>query len=148
MRNFIPTSQIKKGIAGLPSKIKEKIYFTDNPALISLRLQMRDLLYRNLTSNDRKRRVIASSEVSVKDGLRSVIHRHFVCIVREINGNDAGRPAPYLYVLKERNSKEKQEKFFCRLKGSILAVYKGKLLLILFMHSLKISLEEVPVSQC
>lgn len=107
---------------------------------------MRDLLYRNLTSNDRKRRVIASSEVSVKDGLRSIIHRHFVCIVRELENNDVRRPLPYLYVLKERNTKEKQEKFFCRLKGSILAVYKGKLFLVLFMHSLKISLEEVPVT--
>lgn len=101
---------------------------------------MRDLLYKNLTSSDRKRRIIASSEIVDKQGVRSVIRRHFIYLVREIPDTQASRPAPYLYVLKEHNTKEHKEKFFCKIKGSICVVNKGKPYLIIFVHSLKIDL--------
>ena len=104
---------------------------------------MRDLLFKNLTSNDKKRKILASSEIMDKQGVRSIIHRHFVYIVKEID-KQISKPEPYLYVLKERNSREQREKFFCRIKGSIYAVHKGRLFLILFMHSLNISLTPVP----
>ena len=105
---------------------------------------MRDLLFKNLTSDDRKRKILTSSEIMDKQGVRSIIHRHFICIVKEIKDKQVSKPKPCLYVLKERNSREQREKFFCRIKGSIYAVHKGRLFLILFMHSLKISLTPVP----
>ena len=105
---------------------------------------MRDLVFKNLTSNDKKRRIIASSETIDKQGVRSIIRRHFVCIVKEVKDCPAERPLPYLYVLKERNSKERKDNFFCRIKGSVYAVSDGRLLLILFMHSLKINLAALP----
>jgi len=105
---------------------------------------MRDLLFKNLTSQDRKRKIIASSEIVDKQGVRSIIHRHFICIVKEIKGDQIKRPLPYLYVLKEHNTKEQREKFFCRLKGSIYAVNDGRLFVIFFMHSLKIHLTAIP----
>jgi hypothetical protein len=101
---------------------------------------MRDLLFKNLTSQDKKRRILATSEIAEKEGVRSIIRRHFICLVKEIQDNRIQRPLPYLYVLKEHNKKEQREKFFCRIKGSIYAVHNGRLFLILFMHSLKISL--------
>ncbi len=115
---------------------------------------MRDLLFKNFTSNDKKRKILTSSEIMDKQGVRSIIHRHFICMVKEINpalacksgvkDKQISKPQPYLYVLKEHNSREQREKFFCRIKGSICAVHKGRLFLILFMHSLKISLTPVP----
>jgi hypothetical protein len=101
---------------------------------------MRDMLFKNLTSNDRKRKIICSSEIMDKEGVRSIIRRHFICIVKEINDKELQRPLPYMYVLKEHNNKEQREKFFCRIKGSILAVTNGRLFIIYFMHSLKINL--------
>lgn len=103
---------------------------------------MRDLLFKNFTSSDRKKRVIASSEITDREGVRSVIHRHFVCMAKEIEAGkpQLERPLPYLFVLKERNTKEHKEKFFCRIKGSIYALSKGRMFLILFTHSLKINL--------
>ena len=101
---------------------------------------MRDLIFRNLTSGDRKRKVIASSEIMDRQGVHSVIHRHFVCMVREIKDKKMEKPQPYLYVLKEHNALEQKEKFFCRIKGSVYTIANDKLFLILFMHSLKISL--------
>ena len=105
---------------------------------------MRDLVFKNLTSADRKRRIVASSEILDRQGVRSIIRRHFVCLMKEVKSFDMPKPAPYLYVLKQRNSREQQEKFFCRIKGSLYAVNKGRLFLIIFTHSLKINLMPVP----
>jgi len=106
---------------------------------------MRDLLFKNLTSNDHRRKIIASSEVVDKQGVCSTIHRHFICMIKEVKaGHNIEKPAPYLYVLKNHNTKEQREKFFCKIKGSICAVNKGRLFLVVFMHSLKIDLVAKP----
>ena len=102
---------------------------------------MRDLLYKNLTSSDGKKRILASSEIVDKEGVRSIIRRQFVCMVKEIKDNKMKeKPLPFLYVLKERNTLEQKEKFYCRIKGSVYAVSGGRLFLILYTHSLKIAL--------
>ncbi|MFH1127819.1 MAG: hypothetical protein V1699_00200, partial [Candidatus Omnitrophota bacterium] len=101
--------------------------------------KMRDMVFKNLVSGQKKRRIISSSEISEDRGVRSTIHRHFVYVIKEIDkAKTLDKPLPYLYVLKTRNSKERKEKFFCRIKGSIYAQSNGRQLLILFMHSLKI----------
>lgn len=106
---------------------------------------MRDLLYKNMTSSDGKRRILASSEIVDKEGVRSIIRRHFVCMVKEIKDNKmAEKPLPYLYVLKERNTTEQLERFYCRIKGSIYAATGERLLLILYTHSLKIDIIAIP----
>jgi hypothetical protein len=105
---------------------------------------MRDLVFKNLTSNQRRRKILASSEIADKEGMRSIIHRHFVYMVKEVKDQPTEKPLPYLYVLKERNTKEQREKFFCKMKGSIYAVNKGKLYLIVFMHTLKVNLIPIP----
>ncbi|MCX5707332.1 MAG: hypothetical protein NTW13_06775 [Candidatus Omnitrophica bacterium] len=105
---------------------------------------MRDLLFKNLTSSDRKRRVIASSEITDKQGVRSIIRRHFICMIKEVADEKMDRPLPHLYVLKEHNTREQKERFFCKIKGSICAIHKGRLFLITFMHSLKIDLVAIP----
>lgn len=101
---------------------------------------MRDLLYRNLTSVDRRRKVISSSEISDKEGVHSVVRRHFVWMIKPVDNANLEKPAPYLYALKERNSLEKREHFFCKVKGSLLAVNKEKLFLVIFSHTLSIQL--------
>ena len=104
---------------------------------------MRDLLFKNLTSTDKKRRIIASSEIVDKQGVRSIIRRHFICMLKEIKDEGLQKPLPYLYVIKEHNTKEQKEKFFCRIKGSIYAISNGRLFLIRFAHSLKINLATI-----
>jgi len=105
---------------------------------------MRDLLFKNLTSDDRRRRIISSSEIADKEGVRSIIRRHFICLVKELGNQGIDKPAPYLFVLKEHNTKERKQRFFCKVKGSICAVNKGKLFLVVFMHSLRIDLLSAP----
>ena len=110
---------------------------------------MRDLLFKNLTSSDKRKRILTSSEIVDKQGVRSIIHRHLVCIIKEINplannnqikDERRERPLPSLYVLKEHNNKEQKEKFLCRIKGSMYVISNGRLFFIRFMHSLKINL--------
>jgi len=101
---------------------------------------MRDLLYKNMTFPNRGRKIIASSEVADKGGVHSVVRRHFAYIVRPIATGNEIKQKPYLYVLKERNTKQKREHFFCKMKGSILAVNQGKLMQILFIHTLNVEL--------
>ena len=105
-----------------------------------LHLEMRNLLFKNLTSDDRKKKLISSCEVADKQGVHSVIQRHFVCMVKEVKDYQMQKPAPYLSVLKERNTKEQREKFFCKIKGSVCAVSAGKIYLVLYMHTLRIDL--------
>ncbi len=101
---------------------------------------MRDLLYKNLTSVDRSKRIIVSSEITDKEGVHSIVRRHFAYLIREIKTADTITHQPYLYVLKEKNSKQKREHFFCKIKGSLLAKNSDKLLLIKFIHTLKVEL--------
>ena len=105
---------------------------------------MRDLLYKNMTSNDRRRKIITSSEVSDKEGVRSVINRHFIWLVKEIDNCKAkSKPTSSVYVLKEKNTKECKQKYICRIKGSVHAVVGNRLFLIMYMHSLKINLQDL-----
>lgn len=101
---------------------------------------MRDLLFKNLTSEDKKRKMISSSEIVDKAGVRTIVRRHFIYFAKEIEDNNVTKHSPYLFVLKERNTKEKKEKFYCRMKGSVYAVCQGHLFLVQFMHSLKINI--------
>jgi len=102
---------------------------------------MRDLLFKNLTSGDKKRRVVSSSEIADKKGIHSVIRRHFICLIKEIGSEaNAPKPSPSVQVLRERDTKAKLDRFSCRIKGSLYASSGERLFLILFMHSLKITL--------
>ncbi len=105
---------------------------------------MRNLLFKNLTSNDKRRKILVSSEIVDKKGVRSVTHRHFVCLVKEVKDNKIIAPAPYVYVLKQHNSKNQTGRFFCKIKGNMHVVVEERIFLIVFMHTLRISLELVP----
>ncbi len=88
--------------------------------------------------------MISSCEIIDQQGLRSIVSRHFIYIVKEIQAQPAKRPSPHIYILKWHNSDQQREKFFCKVKGSIFAVHKGRLYLILFMHTLKINVAPAP----
>ena len=105
---------------------------------------MRDLLFKDLTSSDRKRRIICSSEIMDKEGVRSIIRRYFVYIVKDITEAYAQKPVPSVYVVKRRDTKERKENFFCRVKAGIIIVKDKRQFLVLYAHSLKIGLAAIP----
>jgi hypothetical protein len=102
---------------------------------------MRDLLFKDFTSPDRKKKIIVTTDIAEKSGVRTKIIRHLICLVKEVNpGHPIEQPLPYLYILKDRNSKEQTERFLCRIKGSVYTMTSGRLYLITFAHSLNIKL--------
>ncbi|MDI6606480.1 MAG: hypothetical protein QME65_05010 [Candidatus Omnitrophota bacterium] len=105
---------------------------------------MRDLLFKDLTSSDKKRRIISSAEIVDKQGVRSIIHRHFVYIVKEITGTHAERPLSSVYVVKKRDTQARKENFFCRVKAGLILANGQRQFLILYTHSLKIRLAAIP----
>ena len=103
---------------------------------------MREMVFRNLTSGDHRKRIVATSEVSDKGGVHSHIRRRFICIVKDVKDTSL-RPQPAVHVLKERDTRRQVERFTCRVKNSVYATYKGRLYLVSFVHSLKITLSAI-----
>jgi hypothetical protein len=106
---------------------------------------MRDLLFKDLTSSDKKRRIISSAEIMDKQGVRSIIHRHFVYIIKEITGTSyRENPLPSVYVVKKRDTRARKENFFCRVKAGLILANGQRQFLVLYTHSLKIRLTAIP----
>lgn len=105
---------------------------------------MRDMLFKNLTSDDKRRKIISSSEIVDKKGVRSITRRHFVCMIKEMKKGQLEQKPPSIYVLKKQNTKDQTGKFFCKIKGSMNIVINERLYRIIFMHTLKITLELIP----
>ncbi|MFA5319786.1 MAG: hypothetical protein WBE75_03015 [Candidatus Omnitrophota bacterium] len=106
---------------------------------------MRDIVFKNLSSPLKRRKILAATEISDKEGIHSIVSRHFVYMAKEVTGGELeNKPSPYLYILKIKDSREHVEKFFCRIKGGMFVVINGRLFLIHFMHSLKITLSSTP----
>lgn len=105
---------------------------------------MRDLIFKNLTSLDRKRKIISSREIADNDGLRSVIQRHFIAIIREVKDAASLQELPCVHVLKEHNNREQRGRFLCRIKGCAYFKTEERRFVIFFMHSLKITLNPIP----
>jgi hypothetical protein len=102
---------------------------------------MRNIIFKNLTSQDKRRKIIVSDETFEKSGVRTHIIRHLICLIKKIDHQDKiTQPLPYLYVLKERNHQDQIQRFVFRLKGSIYTILEGDLYLITFLHSLKINM--------
>ena len=105
---------------------------------------MRDLLFKHLTSDDRKKKVLACAEIIDNAGIRTIVRRHFIYMAKEIAHKTVKKDEPYLLVIKMRDNKLKVQRFFCKMKGSVIANYNDRLYHIKFMHTLNISLFALP----
>ena len=101
---------------------------------------MRNLLYKNIVSQDGRRRIICSSEKTDKEGIHSVIKRHLIYTTKEIRSVPQDLEKPHVYIWKECNHKEMVEKFFCKIKRNLCVASDTRIFLITFVHTLKISL--------
>jgi len=107
---------------------------------------MRDLIFKNLTSDDKRRKVITCAELIDQEGIRTNIYRHFVCRICNVKKAEQALPQPTLYVVKKRDSKSLSEAFYCRIKGSMYVINNENIYSIDFIHSLRISLKKSVVN--
>ena len=100
---------------------------------------MRELLFKNLTSKDKSRRILYAKEITNEEGITTRIQKHLIYAIKEtaLDSQDK-KIKPEIFILKEKNTKEKRESFFIKMKGGIYANCNNKLFAVSFLHSLKI----------
>ena len=109
---------------------------------------MRNLLFKNITSDDRKQRILSSSEFMEQKGVRSCVHRHLVCRISSIAQSSDILPKPTLYVVRKQDTRCRVEHFYCRIKGQMYLSTSEKVFLVSFIHSLRIELATAQQSNC
>ena len=101
---------------------------------------MKEILYRNRTSTKNKRKIISLSERVQKGNALVHTHRMFIyVIVKEVES--VGKlPAPVFSIIKNTNTKTKDERFLFRVKGVFYIIKEKGFLLVSFSHSLRIDI--------
>lgn len=109
---------------------------------------MRALVFKNLTSQDHKRKVLSSAEVIEQQGTRTEIHRHLLCLIKEATKEEIKpqKVNPQIFVIKKCDTQTQSESFLCRLKGILYVKSGDKIFSIEFIHSLRIHLTTMPTA--
>lgn len=105
-------------------------------------IEMRELLLKNLTSLNKKRKILSLSEAFNKDGVLTRVNRSFIYLVREVVGAGEIAEKPEFFIYKIHDSKLKQEKFLFKIKGNFYVSCNQKMYLVIYCHSLRIALSE------
>lgn len=104
---------------------------------------MKNLIFKNITSENRRQRILYSSESTEQEGIRTVVNRHLICRIHNVVEAEESLQPPALYVIKKRDTQANSEAFYCRIKGLMYMSDKHRLHLVSFIHSLRIQLKAV-----
>lgn len=100
---------------------------------------MRDLVFKNITSFNKKRRRLALWEEIEQQGVKTIVKRHFIYRAEKISGKTEGKQSlPMVFIVKEKNTRELKERFYCKIKGQLVVEREGSLYIINYIHSLQI----------
>lgn len=112
---------------------------------------MKELVFKNITSGNKRRRDLFISETVEDHGVKTVTQRHSIYIIRNctkfndpkelmhwqktspINSNKR-----HIFIFKKRNTKAKEDNFICDVVGNFYAVVKDEVYSIAFKHSFEI----------
>ena len=112
---------------------------------------MRELLFKNITSGNKKRRDLYVTETFDKDGVTTTTHRHSTYIVgacnkfktldelaewKESTGLKAGKR--HIFIIKRHDSKLDKDMFVCDVVGKFYAVTGCDIYSIAFKHSFEV----------
>ncbi len=116
-------------------------------------IKMRELLFKNMTSNDHKKRDISIQEIVEKDGILAKTTRRCLYFIKEktpvkspmdlqkisdIKDLDEEQKRHFC-VLKQRDSDLGVDKLMCKVAGTFYAVVNNYLYCVVFFHTFKIS---------
>lgn len=112
---------------------------------------MRELVFKNLISKDKKRRDLYISEVDERNGVKTVTKRHSVYIIRESRKitdqnelikwqkeKSVNCKKRHVFIFKKKDTKSKKDSFICDVVGKFYAVVKDELYSIAFKHSFEL----------
>jgi len=104
---------------------------------------MRDLVLKQISSQDKKKRAISSCEISREGNLHTRLVRHFICMVRKMDTpGQTLNFKPQIYVHKYLDTQTHRESFLYRLKGKVCLVQNKELYIVDFCHSVRICVEQ------
>ena len=101
---------------------------------------MREILYKNLTSQKNGRRVIAVSETNESKDSFTHVHKSFIYLVRKADKQEDSPIAPVFQIFKSFNTKTRDEKFYFRVKGIFYLAKEEIFYTVHFLHSLRIDI--------
>jgi hypothetical protein len=108
---------------------------------------MRDLVFKNLTSRNKARRILLAKETINEEGILTKIQKHLIYDIHELKENEPQeqKASNELFITKEKNTKLKIESFFIKMKSSVYVNSNNRIFLVNFLHSLRIDLSAVTV---
>ncbi len=113
---------------------------------------MRELLFKNITSGDKKRRDLYVTEIVNRNGVTTTTQRHSTYIIGSCNKfqnmdelsewkKNAGIKSEkrHIFVIKKRDTMHKRDMFICDVVGRFYAVTGCDIYSIAFKHSFEVN---------
>jgi hypothetical protein len=112
---------------------------------------MRELLFKNITSGNKKRKDLYVSETFDRDGVTTMTQRHSTYIIGACNkfnnleqvlewkktvGSNAGKR--HVFIIKKRDTKLNKDMFICDVIGKFYAVTGCDIYSVVFKHSFEV----------
>jgi len=108
-----------------------------------LKAMKREILFKNLSSTDKRRRVFSSSITNESKDFISTTQRKYVYLIKPVEDHRESLQTQ-VFVRNEKDSSRHIQKFNCLIKGGFYASNAENLFLIRYAHSLNILLESQP----
>ncbi len=101
---------------------------------------MRELLFKNITSLEKGRKILSLTEEFSQNGIFSHVQRRFIFQVKETSNIRKRINPPQFYIFRQQDTAKKEEEIFIKIKGNLYTVNDDKFFKIAFCHSLKINI--------
>lgn len=123
---------------------------------------MREVLFKNLTSVNSKKKDILLKEVFEKNGFLAQTERRCFYVIKGIShleeaddlknwinspASSQARPKRHFYILKHRNDTVGEDKLICKIAGTFYAIVDKNVYTIAFLHSFKVRFVKMAISQ-
>ena len=114
---------------------------------------MREMVFKNLTSDNKRRKDLFVSETTERNGIKTVARRHSLYMVNGHNRFNTPEELAqwksttdtcqkrHVFIFKKRDTKEKKDTFICDVVGKCYAVIKNEVYAIGFKHSFEIDFQ-------
>jgi hypothetical protein len=121
-----------------------------------MRRAMREILFKNLTSPQSRKKDILLKEIFEKDGVRAKTERRYFYFIKDIARIDASEDVQnwidkqntalvpnrnrHFHILKEHSDELGEERLICKVAGTFYVVIGREVYTIAFLHSFKVTL--------
>jgi len=99
---------------------------------------IKEMLFRNLSSMDRKRRIFSSCVVNQGKDYTTTTERKYTYLIKKIGHHYDKTLEAHIFIRKQRDTNKHMQIVNCLLKGSFYACGTDCLFLIRYAHSLEI----------